>query len=138
MSGAVEGVARIKLDADGEAMVCTGCGTTRTVAAIVADSPTAFTCCPERKMIPARAMWHAWCDANDARPSRTTPPARSYADGVRDAAAVVDAEYDLRKHHHAANKAAGNKMEARDFETMMIAHTQSAAAIRLLSQGGKA
>jgi len=120
MSGAVEGVARIKLDADGEAMVCTGCGTTRTVAAIVADSATAFTCCPERKMIPARTMWHAWCDANDARPALTTPPARSYADGVADCAAIVSA-----------------KWEAEDDASAFLALDAALAEIRLLSQGGK-
>lgn len=44
----------VETDERGEAMVCTGCGTTRTVAAIRASSATAFTCCPERKMIPVR------------------------------------------------------------------------------------
>ena len=49
-----------ELDDSGEAMVCTGCGTTRTVAAIRKSSATAFTCCPERKMIPVRHMWDAY------------------------------------------------------------------------------
>jgi len=51
--------AGVEVDAKGEAMVCTGCGTTRTVAAIRASSTTAFTCCPERKMIAVRAALSA-------------------------------------------------------------------------------
>jgi len=43
-----------ELDDDAEAKVCTGCGTTKSVAWIHATSPAAFTCCPERKMIPVR------------------------------------------------------------------------------------
>ena len=38
-----------------EAMVCTGCGTTKSLAAIRASHPGALSCCPERKMIPVRA-----------------------------------------------------------------------------------
>ena len=60
-----------ELDTCNEAMVCTGCGTTKTVAFIKANSPTAFTCCPERKMIPVRDLW-----------SNASPP---------DARAVVEA-----------------------------------------------
>ena len=44
-----------ELDANNEAMVCTGCGTTKTVEFIKENSPAAFTCCPEREMIPVRA-----------------------------------------------------------------------------------
>jgi len=129
MSGAVEGVARIKLDADGEAMVCTGCGTTRTVAAIVADSATAFTCCPERKMIPARTMWHAWCDANDARPALTTPPARSYADGVDFRALLIE-----------AGRNAGAYIDDRASDDFLkcIPEEVRLKIAALLSQGGKA
>lgn len=56
----------VQVDADGEAMVCTGCGTTRTVAAIKAAHPKAFTCCPERKMIPVR---EALATTPDAQPA---------------------------------------------------------------------
>jgi hypothetical protein len=49
-----EPVAVTELDDRNEGMVCTGCGTTKTVAFIKANSPTAFTCCPERNMIPVR------------------------------------------------------------------------------------
>lgn len=45
------------LDHEGEALICDGCGTTRTVAAIRAASPRAFSCCPERRMLPARHFW---------------------------------------------------------------------------------
>lgn len=45
----------IERDADGEAMVCDGCGTTRTIDHIRYISPSALSCCPERKMIPVRA-----------------------------------------------------------------------------------
>lgn len=50
----------IELDSEGEAMVCTGCCTTRTIAHIRYISPGALCCCPERKMIPVRqALVHA-------------------------------------------------------------------------------
>ena len=52
-----DGPIATELDGRSEAMVCTGCGTTKTVAFIKANSPTAFTCCPERKMIPVRDLW---------------------------------------------------------------------------------
>lgn len=48
-----------------EAMVCTGCGTTKTIAHIRANSATAFTCCPERKMVPVRSQIAATADACD-------------------------------------------------------------------------
>lgn len=38
---------------NGEALICTGCGTVETVRSIRARHATAFTCCPERKMVPA-------------------------------------------------------------------------------------
>lgn len=41
-------------DASNEALVCTGCGTTRTVEHIRYISPGALSCCPERKMVPVR------------------------------------------------------------------------------------
>lgn len=44
----------IERDANGEAMVCTGCGTTRTIDHIRYLNPQAISCCPERKMIPVR------------------------------------------------------------------------------------
>ena len=56
-----------ELDACNEAMVCTGCGTTKTVAFIRANSATAFTCCPERKMIPVREMWRGAVTQENAR-----------------------------------------------------------------------
>jgi hypothetical protein len=68
---------------NGEAMVCTGCGTTRTVVAIVAKSATAFTCCPERKMVPVRSIWAATpAPAVDAleRWTAERPLAASYDD----------------------------------------------------------
>jgi hypothetical protein len=47
-----------ELDAIGEAMVCEGCGTTKTVAAILErHGPQAIACCPERKMVAARFFW---------------------------------------------------------------------------------
>lgn len=36
-------------------MVCSGCGTDKTLDEIRAERPTAFSCCPERKMLNARA-----------------------------------------------------------------------------------
>ena len=56
--------------------------------------------------------------------TRTTPPARSYADGVEDAAKVAD-DYAL------GALEGGNTLVEATAETI-------AAAIRLLSQGGKA
>ncbi len=44
----------IERDSEGEAMVCTGCGTTRTLEHIRYFSPAALSCCPERSMIPVR------------------------------------------------------------------------------------
>ncbi len=55
------------------------------------------------------------------RASRTTPPARSYADGVADCAAIVSA-----------------KWEAEDDASAFLALDAALAEIRLLSQGGKA
>lgn len=141
MSGGVKGAGPIQRDEKGEAMVCTGCGTTRTVAAIVAGSATAFTCCPERKMIPARTMWHAWCDANDARPSLTAPPARTYAEGVAMACAhfeqAIGDGYPLPadKTTQCAHGQFGWEDCIACYDDALIAKI---AAIRLLSQGEKA
>jgi hypothetical protein len=44
----------IERDSEGEAMVCTGCGTTRTLDHIRYIAPAALSCCPERHMIPVR------------------------------------------------------------------------------------
>lgn len=43
----------VERDDQGRALVCAGCGTVETVRSIRARHPTAFTCCPERKMVPA-------------------------------------------------------------------------------------
>ncbi|MET0375977.1 MAG: hypothetical protein ABW128_17185 [Rhizorhabdus sp.] len=59
-----EGVTQ--LDESAEAMICTGCGTTRSIAGIKQMSETAFSCCPERKMVAARDMWRVWCNVHDA------------------------------------------------------------------------
>jgi hypothetical protein len=59
------------------------------------------------------------------------------AEAVRErCAGVADAEYNLRIAHYRAAKDAGNKKETRDFETMAIAHSQSASAIRSLDLSG--
>jgi len=66
----------------------------------------------------------------------TTPPARSYADGVEDAAKVAEVERDksavavedLKRDEGAQSVAAGGYLSSK----------RIAAAIRLLSQGGKA
>ena len=51
VSGAVTD--RFAIDTDGRVMICTGCGTSETVEWIKTNSATAFTCCPERKMVRA-------------------------------------------------------------------------------------
>lgn len=43
----------VERNAEGEVMICTGCGTVETVRSIRARTATAFTCCPERKMVRA-------------------------------------------------------------------------------------
>lgn len=53
----------VERDDNGRVLVCTGCGTVETVRSIKARSGTAFTCCPERKMVPA---WNTRANA-DAR-----------------------------------------------------------------------
>jgi hypothetical protein len=63
-----------QLDESGEAMVCTGCGTTRTIAGITQRTKTAFSCCPERKMVPVRDMWRVWCDAHAVTATSGTCP----------------------------------------------------------------
>ena len=54
------------------------------------------------------------------------------AKGLEEAAKMVDAEAALRRLHFARAKAAKQSNEAHNFETMAIAHVQSAAAIRAL------
>ena len=51
--GDVGTVIEVERDPDGHAMICTGCGTVETLASIKARSETAFSCCPERKMVRA-------------------------------------------------------------------------------------
>lgn len=51
---------------------------------------------------------------------------------LEEAARAVDAERELRGVHYEVAKRGNAKKEARDFETMVIAHSQSAAAIRAL------
>jgi hypothetical protein len=63
-AGLREGVTQ--LDESDEAMICTGCGTTRSIAGIKQMSETAFSCCPERKMVAARDMWRVWSNVHDA------------------------------------------------------------------------
>jgi len=63
--------------------------------------------------------------------TRTTPPARSYADGVEDAAKVCDERAAGRTRMYEDNHAGINAFKAVEAE-------EAAAAIRLLSQGGKA
>ena len=74
-------------------------------------------CSPENREI--------WIERVTHLASRTTPPARSYADGVEDAAKAVEAlrrevPYEYNKHPCSETK------------------RRAIAAIRLLSQGGKA
>lgn len=72
-----------------------------------------------------------------ARAALALPPS-GIAEMVREICAkAVDAERELRGAHYAAAKAAGKKGEARDFETMVIAHSQSASAIRSLDLSNK-
>ena len=47
-----------ELDCNGEAKVCSGCGTTKTLEAIKAANPQALSCCPERKMVLVRNIWN--------------------------------------------------------------------------------
>lgn len=48
-----------------EGEVCTGCGTTKTLAQIKAVNPQALSCCPERKMVPVRQIWREGYEARD-------------------------------------------------------------------------
>lgn len=54
------------------------------------------------------------------------------ADMREEAAVAVDTERMLRELHKSRALDAKRKQEARDFETMAIAHVQSAAAIRAI------
>ncbi|WP_394658557.1 hypothetical protein [uncultured Novosphingobium sp.] len=49
----------VERDENGKVLICSGCGTVETVRSIRARHPTAFTCCPERKMVPALAATNA-------------------------------------------------------------------------------
>jgi hypothetical protein len=51
-------IVETELDANGEAMICEGCGSTQALASILArHGPHAIACCPERKMVQARYFW---------------------------------------------------------------------------------
>lgn len=51
VTAATQPLIEVERDADGNVLSCTGCGTVETVRSIRARSATAFTCCPERKMV---------------------------------------------------------------------------------------
>jgi hypothetical protein len=116
MSGAVEGVALLPCPfcgnddplcypvEEGSAIHQGGCGNADCI--LFDDLPGNFT---------SRDHFADWWN------TRTTPPARSYADGVADCAAIVSA-----------------KWEAEDDASAFLALDAALAAIRLLSQGGKA
>ena len=77
-----------------------------------------------------------WALVADKFASRTTPPARSYADGVEDAAKVALKHagiLDLAQGHEDAEGQADRWYDGGKHSGHVIA-----AAIRLLSQGGKA
>lgn len=70
-----------ELDANGEAMVCEGCGTTKTIAAILAEhGPKAIACCPERKMVQARHFWEAAPTQHEGKLVEALRPFADYAD----------------------------------------------------------
>lgn len=48
----------VERNAEGEVLICTGCGTVETIRSIKARSATAFCCCPERKMVRAADFGH--------------------------------------------------------------------------------
>lgn len=72
-------------------------------------------------------------DFADLRAFLTTPPARSYADGVEDAAKVAECAFDDR-----GRSRAGHHSEMDWTDGYRDATRAAAAAIRLLSQGEKA
>ena len=72
---------RVERDADGKVMICTGCETTSTVAWIRATHPTAFTCCPERKMV--RAVSGEQAEQLGAEREREATVAWLLSDGAR-------------------------------------------------------
>lgn len=53
--GVGEVLIEVQRDNAGDAMICTGCGSVETLASIKRRKPTAFSCCPERKMVVAVA-----------------------------------------------------------------------------------
>lgn len=67
----------VERNAEGEVLICTGCGTVETIRSIRARIATAFCCCPERKMVRAadlgdyeKPVWRplsdtAWLDGRD-------------------------------------------------------------------------
>jgi len=115
MSGAVEGVALLPCPyCDGPAVNVAG-------EYITCGSPV-FISCAGRSV---RADLEDWN-------TRTTPPARSYADGVEDAAKV--AEEQTRLNAQARRDRADDAL-AFEFQGLGDVIT---AAIRLLPQGGKA
>lgn len=89
-----------------------------------------FEACRDRFMRPEQC--YAAVAALTAAGFITTPPARSYADGVRDSAKVAEKRFEFET----------SGLPDRCFDSQALARRNGgriiAAAIRLLSQGGKA
>ncbi|KQM99461.1 hypothetical protein [Sphingomonas sp. Leaf226] len=128
MSGAVEGVALLPCPfcgnddplcypvEEGSPIHRGGCGNADCI--LFDDLPGNFT---------SREHFAEWWN------TRTTPPARSYADGLAVAAKHLD-----ERAERARVAAIGGGMDPLDAELLDYEYSNAAAAIRLLSQGEKA
>lgn len=94
-----------ELDANGEAMICEGCGTTQTIEAILArHGKQAIACCPERKMVQAR---HFWKLANEGLSAEMIRELVEALDGMMRHSCVADsAPEDKDGEDHAAESRA--------------------------------
>lgn len=66
----------VERNAEGEVLICTGCGTVETVRSIRARSATAFTCCPERKMVRVADFGNHGGSGVEGSYQRTVQPAK--------------------------------------------------------------
>jgi len=90
--------------------ICTGCGSTETLEELRARAPNAISCCPERKMVPAREVWKlAYLDRPAAEPRTAPTPEQITAalktiEGRYFAGENEDGEHDrwLARHLHTA------------------------------------
>jgi hypothetical protein len=138
MSGAVEGVALLP---------CPFCGGKASIYQNTKEDGTGnydpgfyFVRCDPCDLIHDKAWCVPYTEAVTAWNTRNTPPARSYADGVEDAAKVADAGLAQWNKIVASGgvTVAGISITEEEAHVAAGACEALSAAIHLLSQGGKA